>query len=114
MGELSAGRQALEAAVVAPEIERRMLQDTSRRPRQPRAAVPGHIAQLQPDNLLDQFMFKECIHSARRGAAAGPAEHLKPVLESGVDIQHLYDVASGFARGEVPPRSGRRSHVASA
>ena len=30
-------------------------------------------------------------------------EHLKPVLESGVDIQHLYNVASGFARGEVPP-----------
>ena len=86
-----------------------MLQDTSRRPRRPRAAVPGHIAQLQPCNLLDldQFKFRECIHSARRGAAAGPSgmtvELLKPMLESGVDIQHLYDVASGFARGEVLP-----------
>ena len=110
MGELSAGRHVLEAVVVAPGIQRTldMLQDTSRRPRQPRAAVPGHIAQLQPDNLLDldQFKFRECIHSARRGAAAGPsgmtAEHLKLMLESGVDIQHL-DVASGFARGEVLP-----------
>ena len=32
--------------------------DTSRRPRQPRAAVPGHIAQLQPDNLLDLDQFQ--------------------------------------------------------
>ena len=30
------------------------------------------------------------------------AEHLKPMLESGVGIQPLYDVASGFARDEVP------------
>ena len=84
-----------------------MLQHSSRRPR---AAVPGHIAQLQPDDLLDldQFKFMECIHSARRGAAAGPsgmtAEHLKTnILESGVGTQHLYDVASGFSRGEVLP-----------
>ena len=91
MGELSAGRQALEAAVVALGTQRTLdtLQDTSRRPRQPRVAVPGHIAQLQPDNLLDldQFKFRECIHSARRGAAARPcgmtAEHLKPMLDSG-------------------------------
>ena len=31
------------------------------------------------------------------------AKHLKPMLESGVVIQQLYDVASGFARGEVHP-----------
>ena len=32
------------------------------------------------------------------------AEHLKKnILESGVGTQHLYDVASGFSRGEVLP-----------
>ena len=99
--ELGTDWQAMEAAVVAPGTQRTldMLQDTS--PRQPRAAVLGHIAQLQPDKLfyLDQFKFRE--------AAAGPSgmttEYLKPMLESGVVIQHLDDVASGLARGEVPP-----------
>ena len=36
------------------------------------------------------------------------AEHLKPML-AGVDIQHLYDVASGLARGRGAPRKWSRS-----
>ena len=110
MGELSAGRQALEAAVVAPGTQQTLdlLQDSSRRPPHPRAAVPNHIAELQPEVPLDLDFtkFKECVHSARRGAAAGPsgmtAEHLKPMLETEVDSRHLYEVAVGFARGEAP------------
>ena len=90
MGELSAGRQALEAAVAAPGTQQTLdlLQDSSRRPPHPRAAMPNHIAELQPEVPLelDFSIFKECVHSARRGAAAGPsgmtAEHLKPMLET--------------------------------
>ena len=50
MGEVSAARQALEAAVVAPGTKRTldMLQDPARRPSHPRAALPGYIGQLQP------------------------------------------------------------------
>ena len=48
MGELSAGWQAVEAAVVAPGTQHilDLLQDPSRRPPNPRAAVPNHIAEL--------------------------------------------------------------------
>ena len=77
MGELSAGRQALEAAVVAPGTQQTLdlLQDSTRRPPHPRVAVPNHIAELQPEVPLDLDFtkFKECVHSARRGAAAGPS-----------------------------------------
>ena len=79
MGELSAGRQALEAAMVAPGTQQTLdlLQDSSCRP-PPRAAVPNHIAELQPEVLLDLDFtkFKECVHSARRGAAAGAMFYL--------------------------------------
>ena len=110
MGELSAGRKALEAAVAATGTQQTLdlLRDSSRRPPNPRAAMPNHIAELQPEVPLhlNFTKFKECGHFARRGAAAGPsgitAEHFKPMLETEVDSRHLYEVAVGFARGEAP------------
>ena len=84
--EVSAARQALEAAVVARGMKRRLdlLQDPARRPRHPRAVVPDHIAQLQPDVSwdLDVIKFKKCLHAARRGAAAGPSGMTTDFLKS--------------------------------
>ena len=94
MDKFSEGRQALEAAVetwdstnvghVAGHVATPTTTESSR---------SWSYCTISPDNLLDldQFKFMECIHSARRSAAAEPsgmtAEHFKPMLESGVDIQ---------------------------
>ena len=58
VGELSAARQALEGAALAP----------------------GNLATLN----IDEFLF--CLHKATRGAASGPSsmtsDHLFPILEN--------------------------------
>ena len=89
---------------------------SSRRPQQSRAGVLGHIAQLLLDNLWDlglnqvQRMPPFGSKRSRRTTIRGmTAEHSKPYLESGVDIQLLYDVTGWFCSWWCSPRSCRRS-----
>ena len=89
LGELSAGRQALEAAPIAPGNMRTLsaLTDIERRPPEPRAPIPADILNHEPESALelDQDLFFKSLKSARKGAAGGPSgmtvEHLRPLLD---------------------------------
>ena len=110
MGELSAARQALESAPVAPGTMAtlRALTDPEKRPPVPRDDLSGVVAELQPAAKfeLDSVEFLVCLRRARRGAAAGPSgmtsDHLFPVLESEVASELLSQVASLLSVGQVP------------
>ena len=90
MGELSAARQALEGAPVAPGNMAilRALTDPEKRPPLPREELSRAVAEAQPTEQfeLDSVEFLICLRRARRGAAAGPSgmtsDHLFPVLET--------------------------------
>ena len=93
MGELSAARQVLEGAAVAPGNRETLnaLQNPVRRPPVLRDPIPQDILQVAPTEqfCLDFDTFTRNIRSARRGAAGGPsgmtAEHLKLILESDLE-----------------------------
>ena len=76
LGEVSAGRQALEGASLATGDERTLkaLKDPARRPALPRSPVPDAIAQFIPGEpfALDQELFSKNVRTARKGAAPGP------------------------------------------
>ena len=77
MGELSAARQALEGASVAPGnlATLGMLTDPTRRPPVPRRVLSQEVQHAQPAEpfTLDPLEFLICLRKARRGAAAGPS-----------------------------------------
>ena len=106
LGELSAARQALEGAEIAPGTLATLAELTNpdRRPARPREVVLPNLMRLQPDERiqLDEEMFAENVRSARRGAVPGPsgmtAEHLFPLLESTHTLETLCEVAGFFAR----------------
>ena len=110
MGELSAARQALEGAPVAPGTMStlRALTDPEKRPPLPRAPLSPEVAEAQPVEAfeLDSIEFLTCLRRARRGAAAGPSgmtsDHLFPVLENEGDSELLCSVASLLSVGQVP------------
>ena len=85
MGEVSAGRQALEGAPLAPgtQLTLDQLRDPVRRPTVPNAPLLQPILQHQAERpfALDKELFLKNLKRARRGAAAGPSgvttEHLK-------------------------------------
>ena len=87
MGELSAARQALEGAPVAPGTMSTKLTNPEKRPL-PRAPLSPEVAEARPVEAfeLDSIEFLTCLRKARRGAAAGPSgmtsDHLFPVLEN--------------------------------
>ena len=96
LGELSAGRQALEGAELAPgseEILCELWNPLKRAPRA-RAPLPPQVVEHNPTRPfeLEEDRFAQVLRSSRRGAAAGPSgmtsEHLRPVLES-VQDSHL-------------------------
>ena len=74
LGELSAGRQALEGAAVAPgdESTLRALMDPDRRPAEPREPVPRDIMDFQAEEnfVLEVGWFESNVRQARRGDAA--------------------------------------------
>ena len=80
MGELSAARQALEGASVAPSTLRTMQQcgswtNSEKRPIGPRSPIPPDNDDYEPEeqlNLSSEVLFKN-IRKARRGAAGGPS-----------------------------------------
>ena len=113
VGELSAQRQALESAELAPGnlSTLRSLTNPARRPARPREAPPPDLLNRIPEQVfeLDEERFAKNVRSARRGAAAGPSgmtsEHLFPMLENGGDLQALIEFAGIMARGDIPPQA---------
>ena len=123
MGELSAGRQALEGGALAPgNMETlRELRDPMRRPAQIRQPLPPQVTDHMPDRPfeLEEYRFAQVLRSSRKGAAAGPlgmtADHLRPVLENPRDTHLLFTLGEKLARAEIADsivgaiRLGRRS-----
>ena len=110
LGELSAGRQALEGAVLAPgSIQTRQeLSNPQRRPPHPREPLSADLLTFQPASAfeLDKRKFSQNLRSFRRGAAPGPsgmsAEHLRPVLEAPRVLHSFFRVAESLATTQVP------------
>ena len=110
LGELSAGRQALEAAPIAPGNMRTLsaLTDIERRPPRPRAPIPADILNHEPELALelDQDLFLKSLKSARKGAAGGPSgmtvEHLRPLLENQRDAERFWMMGQELANASVP------------
>ena len=102
MGEVSAGRQALEGAPLD------QLQDPVRRPAVPYSPLPEAIRNHQAEIAFssEKEIFMKNLKCARRGAAAGPSgmtsEHLKSILENARDCELLFQVAQFFARARIP------------
>ena len=101
MGELSAARQALEGAAVAPGNRETLnaLQNPVRHPPVLRDPIPQDILHVAPTEqfCLDFDTFTRNIRSARRGAAGGPsgmtAEHLRLILESDSETAAFFRAA---------------------
>ena len=123
MGELFAGRQALEGADIAlgNNATLQMLQDPRKRPPRTRLGdeIPReHVAQSPFD--LEEKRFLGNLRTSRRGAAAGPsgmnADHLRPVLDSHMHSDLLFKLGEQLSRAETPPvivdviRLGRMNH----
>ena len=110
MGELSAARQALEGASLAPGnlATLGMLTDPARRPPVARRALSPEVlnAQRAEPLILDPVEFLTSLRKSHRGAAAGPSgmtsDHLFPVLENEGDSERLVEVASLLAVDRVP------------
>ena len=110
LGELSAARQALEGAAVAPGNKTTLsaLKDPTKRPPSPRQAVPDHIRHFSPDEEfdLDVDLFLKNVRTARRGAAPGPsgmtADHVRVLLDNDADGAVFGHVATLLARSRVP------------
>ena len=117
LGELSAGRQALEGAAIAPGNMRTLaaLTDPSKRPREPRGPLDEDLLTHQPvvPYTMDMKTFLQNVRSSRRGAAPGPSgmtmEHLRPLLESDRDSQLFYEVAVEVSRAVHRTSFGTRS-----
>ena len=110
MGELSAARQALEGATVAPGTRDTLnaLQDPERRPPVPRNPIPPDILHAVPAEqfFLDFDVFARNIRNAKRGAAGGlsgmTAEHLRFILGSPSETAAFFRAAQDLARADIP------------
>ena len=110
LGELSSGRQALEAAEVAPGTLQTLqaLRDPSRRPRRTREVISRELLDFEPATSLelDEGLFSKNLRSARRGAAIGPSgmttDHLRPLLDNVRDLHLLFSVREQLATGKAP------------
>ena len=107
LGELSAGRMALEGADLAPGTEATLTQ-LRQRPAGPQDPLPPEIVHVEPARLfsLDQDKFAANLRSSRRGTAAEPSgmtnEHLRPLLDNPRELHLFFRVAELLARGQVP------------
>ena len=109
LGEVSAGRQALESARVAPGMlaTLRALTKQQRRPPLPRDPLAANSANAMPESPfgLDFDRFVSNIRSAKWGSALGPSgmtvDHLHTVLEKDADVVALFCVAVLFASEAV-------------
>ena len=107
LGELTAGRQALEGADLAPGTEA-TLRELRLRPQMPRDPIPPEILNHVPQTpfVLAEDKFGANLRSARRGTAGGPSgmtnEHLRPLLDSERDMHLFFRVGELLARGDIP------------
>ena len=107
LGELSAVRQALEGAEVAPGNQETLMA-LRKRPASPRDECPLELVHHVPHTPfpLDEDLLNNNVRSAKRGAAAGPSgmtvEHLQPLLDHVRDLRLFFQVAECMARGQVP------------
>ena len=107
LGELTAGRQALEGADLAPGTEA-TLRQLRQRPQVPRDPIPVEHLRHVPRTpfALAEDKFGANLRSSRRGTAGGPSgmtnEHLRPLLDSERDMHLFFRVAELLARGDVP------------
>ena len=105
MGELSAARQVLESADVAPgnNATHRALTRQDKRPAMPREPPHRELMERVPERpfMLDDEKFAKNLRSARRGATPGPSgmttEHLFPLLESMSDTQAFFQLGNLLA-----------------
>ena len=112
LGELSAGRQALEGATIAPATlsTLRVLTNPIRRPAAPREPLHEDLTRhvLEHEFQLDPDVFLANVRSAKRerGAEAGPSgmteDHLRPLLASKRDSEVLAELGASSARGKGP------------
>ena len=110
LGEVSAGRQALDGACLAPGDLKTLkaLEDPIRHPPVPRDPLPDSIAQceLQERFSLSQELFFQNVRRARKGAAPGPsgmtADHLRPLLEHHPVAAALGHAALLMAQNKFP------------
>ena len=101
LGELPAGRVALEAAQLAPgtEVTYRALTDPRR--------FSDHLLNMSPVLFeLDEDTFAKNVRSARKGAAPGPSgmvvEHFRPLLDNPRDVHKFFLMAEQLAQGRAP------------
>ena len=106
LGEVSAGRAALEAAELAPGSEetRRELTDPRRRPSRAREPVAQHKVNCVPDTLLvlDEDVFAKNVRSARKGV-----RNDRTVGQSKGHTHMLSRVAEQFRVWHLKPRYRR-------
>ena len=91
MGGLTAGRQALEVADLAPGTAE-TLHLLRQRPDRPRDPLPVELVNHVPVQRLamDEDRFADNLRPSRKGRAKGPSgmtnEHLRPLLENPQDM----------------------------
>ena len=107
MGELSAGRQALEGEALALSNEC-TLHQLQRGPAVPRHQMPEDLERFWAGRRfeLDEKQFSKNLRSFRRGAAVGPsgmtAEHLRPLLNAPRILHLLFRASESLAAAQVP------------
>ena len=98
LGELSAGRQALEGEEWAPGTTA-TLRALRNRPTTPLDAIPELPRDLTVFNL-DEVLFGKNVRSGRKGAAGGPSGVTHDHLPK--DLHLLFTVCDLFAKGQMP------------
>ena len=111
MGELSHARRALEGEPVAWSSENtwKALTNEAKIPRTAREGIDQELLDMNPTVPvdLDVDLLLKNLRTSRRGAAAGglsgmTTEHLKIILDSTECCALFGDVATLFARGQIP------------
>ena len=107
LGELFAGRMALEGADLAPRARATLTQMRQRTAR-PQGLLPPEIVNFEPASLfsLDKEKFVVNFCFSWRGTAGGPSgmtnEHFRPLHDNRRDVHLFFRVAELLPRGQVP------------
>ena len=107
---MSAARQALEGAALAPGNQATLdvLTNATRRPPHLRTPLSPEVLGHAPrrEFELDEPTFNKNLRSSRRVAAGGPSgmttEHLRPLLDERRALHLFFLVAQKLARADVP------------
>ena len=109
-GELSAARQVLNSAGLAPGTAETLteLQDPERRPREMHFPLSDDVVNFRNASplKLNRRILISNMRKARRGVAPGPsgitAEHIRPILESEEDTRLFVHMCNHLANVQVP------------